>query len=56
LANIRGFQFPLPPLSEQKTIVAELEVEQELIDANKKIIEIFENKIRQKIQKIWERE
>lgn len=46
-------RIPLPPLETQQKIVAELEAEQKLIDASKKLIEIYQQKIRTKIAEIW---
>ncbi|MEI7669518.1 MAG: restriction endonuclease subunit S, partial [Pseudomonadota bacterium] len=46
-------KIPLPPLEIQKQIVAEIEAEQAIINANKKLIEIFEAKIHRIIAKIW---
>lgn len=46
-------QFALPPIEIQREIVAELEAEQQLIDANKKLIEIYQQKIESKIAEIW---
>lgn len=43
----------LPPLETQKQIVAEIEAEQKIIDQNKKLIEIFEKKIKDGVEKIW---
>ncbi len=40
-------------LSVQRQIVAEIEEEQKLIEANKKLIEIFEGKIKAKIAEVW---
>jgi len=54
LWEIRKVKIPLPPLSEQQKIVDELDEIQKLVDSNKKLIEIFENKIKQKIIKLWE--
>lgn len=48
-----GFQIPLPPLSEQQSIVAAIEEEMNLVNANKKLIEIFEQKIKSKISEVW---
>lgn len=39
-------KIPLPPLTVQKQLVAEAEKEQEIIDANKRLIEIMEQKIK----------
>ena len=43
----------LPPLKIQKQIVARIEEEQKLVGANKKLIEIFEGKIKAKIAEVW---
>ena len=44
---------PLPPLEVQKEIVARIEREQELVNANKELIKIFESKIKSKISSVW---
>lgn len=66
LAGIAGAQLPrvktdyffnleLPsiPIEEQKQIVADLEAEQKLIDANKKLITLYQQKIKSKIAEVW---
>jgi type I restriction enzyme M protein len=53
LKFIRGLQIPLPPLETQEKIIAEIESERELVEANKKLIEIFEKKIKDKIGEVW---
>ncbi len=50
---VRGIKIPLPPHETQKLIVAQIEKEQELINANKQLIEIFEQKIKDRIAKVW---
>jgi len=40
---------PLPPLDEQERLVAELE-------ANRKLVEIFEKKIQARLAEIWGKE
>ncbi len=45
--------FPYPPIEIQREIVAKLETEQQLIDANKKLIEIYQQKIKSKIAEVW---
>lgn len=47
------FQISLPSLEEQKQIVADLEAEQKLIDANKKLITLYQQKIKSKIAEVW---
>jgi len=44
---------PLPPLSVQKEIVAKIEAEQEMVNTNKKLIEIYEQKTKDKIGEVW---
>ncbi|MBM4157310.1 MAG: restriction endonuclease subunit M/S [Ignavibacteria bacterium] len=51
---VQDFLLPLPPLEVQKEIVARLDDEQKLIDANKKLISIYEQKIKDEINKVWE--
>jgi len=53
LKFIRGLPIPLPPLEVQQKIVAEIESERELVEANKKLIKIFEKKIKDKIGEVW---
>jgi len=40
-------------LSVQEQIVSQIEEEQKLVEANKKLIEIFENKTKAKIAGVW---
>lgn len=51
--QIKKLNVPLPPLDVQKEIVARIEEEQKLVDANKKLIELFEGKIKEKIAEVW---
>lgn len=51
--DLSNFEIPLPPIEIQREIVAELEAEQQLINANKKLIEIYQQKIKSKIAEIW---
>ncbi len=48
------FQLPLPSIEEQEKIVLRIEEEQGLVDSNKKLIEIFEHKIKDEIGKLWQ--
>ena len=47
-------KFPLPPLATQQDIVAEIEAEQALVNANRELIERFEKKIQAAIGRVWE--
>ena len=44
---------PLPDIQTQLQIVAQIEKEQELVNASKQLIEIFEQKIKDRIAKVW---
>jgi type I restriction enzyme M protein len=50
---LSGVNVPLPPLAEQQTIVAEIEVEQVLVNANRELITRFEAKIQTTLSRIW---
>jgi type I restriction enzyme M protein len=50
---IRLFKIPLPPLAEQQAIVAEIEAEQNLVNANCELITRFETKIQTTLSRIW---
>lgn len=50
---LKALIFPLPPLETQRQIVAEIEKEQALVKASKQLIQIFEQKIKDRIAKVW---
>jgi len=52
-ACIEDFTIPLPPLAEQQAIVAEIEAEQALVNANRELITRFEAKIQTTLSRIW---
>jgi type I restriction enzyme M protein len=45
LTQVSDFEIPLPSLEIQKQIVAKIEVERKIVEANKKMIEIYDQKI-----------
>ena len=51
--QIKELQIPLPSLEEQKLIVQSIEEEMQLVFSNKKLIELFEQKIKNKINEVW---
>lgn len=53
IRNLVIIEFPLPPLEVQKQIVAKIEEEQKIIEANKKLIDLFQQKIEAKIKSIY---
>lgn len=51
---IKNIKVPLPSLEMQEKIVFKIEKEQKIINTNKELITIFENKIKDKIAEIWD--
>jgi restriction endonuclease S subunit len=52
-ANMNRIPVPLPPLNVQGRVMKEIEAERQLVEANRKLIEIFERKIQAKLAEIW---
>jgi type I restriction enzyme M protein len=50
---LHQLKIPLPPLSIQRKIVSSLDAERGLVEANRKLIEIFEGKIKARLDEIW---
>jgi type I restriction enzyme M protein len=53
MGTIGDMKIPLPPLEEQTKIVQFIEQEEALVNANKQLITIFEQKIKDKINEVW---
>lgn len=51
--NFAQLSVPLPSIEDQKRIVEKLEAEQEIIDANKRLIDLMQDKINQVINRIY---
>jgi type I restriction enzyme M protein len=51
--DVNRLKIPLPDIETQKQIVTKIEKEQELVNSNKQLIEIFEQKIKERIAKVW---
>jgi type I restriction enzyme M protein len=51
--NYFSIKVPVPDMEIQNKIVAQIEKEQELVNANKQLIEIYEQKIKDRIAKVW---
>jgi len=51
---LKQIKIPLPSLNKQQEIVGQIEKEQQLVDANKQLIQIYEQKIKDKIAEVWE--
>jgi type I restriction enzyme M protein len=50
---VKSVKIPLPPLDVQEQIVAEIEAEQKVVNANKELMEKMEKKIEAKIGEVW---
>lgn len=50
---IRNVRIPIPPIEEQNRIVAQLNFETSIVEQNKRLIEIFQQKIKDKIAEVW---
>ena len=53
LKDIRSFKIPIPSLAEQQEIIRVIEEEMSIVDQNKRLIEIFRQKIKDKIAEVW---
>jgi type I restriction enzyme M protein len=51
---IKSALIPLPDIDAQRKIIAQIEKEQQLVNANKELIKIYEQKIKDEINKLWE--
>lgn len=51
---VQNYNIPLPPLPIQQQIVSRIEQEQQLVNANKELIKIYEQKIKDEINKLWQ--
>jgi type I restriction enzyme M protein len=52
-SDVLGFRLPLPSLAIQQRIVTQIEQEQQLVNANKELIRLFEQKIKDRIARVW---
>lgn len=53
LGFIRKLEIPLPSPEEQSLIVSRIEKEKQLVNASKELIQVFEQKIKDEINKLW---
>ncbi len=51
--QLKSFLIPIPAIEIQQSIVYEIERERQIIEGNKKLIEIYTQKIQDRINKIW---
>jgi restriction endonuclease S subunit len=50
---VRKIKIPIPPIINQNEIVKKLQLENEYLVTVKKVIELYEQKIRDRVAKIW---
>jgi len=51
--NAHRNKVALPPLNEQNRIVAELEADRKLVEANRELIRRMEGRIKAKLDEVW---
>ena len=51
--TIKLIQLPIPSLEEQQRIISQIEAEKTLIVPSKKLVNVFETKIMERINKVW---
>ena len=54
LTKINQAEIPIPPIQQQKEIVAEIKAEHALVNANQELIERFKKKIQSSIARVWD--
>lgn len=53
VSDLKKIEIPIPSIEEQQQIVEEINEEMAIIEQNKRLIEIFEQKINAKINEVW---
>lgn len=54
LSFVKSLQIPLPPLDVQREIVARIERERAIVEANRELIGIYQQKITAAVNRVWE--
>jgi restriction endonuclease S subunit len=52
--QLRRLEIPLPPLSVQREIIARIERERAIIESNRELIRLYEEKVKKVIERVWE--
>jgi len=52
--NMNKIEIPLPPLEVQREIVARIERERSIVEGNRELIRIYEEKVKKVIERVWE--
>lgn len=51
---LKQISLPLPPLDIQREIVARIEKERAIVESNRELIRIYEEKVKKVIERVWE--
>jgi len=51
---IESIEIPLPPLDNQREIVARIEDERTIVEGNRELIRVYEEKVKKVIERVWE--
>lgn len=51
--DVNNLVLSLPPIEIQNQIVADIEAEQQMVENNKKLITLYEQKIKDKVKEVW---
>ena len=51
--KLRGYPIPTPSLEMQRSLVESINIERNLVNSNKQLIEIYTQKIQNRISKVW---
>lgn len=54
VSTLKTMSIPLPPLEAQREIVARIERERSIVDGNRELIRIYEEKVEKVIERVWE--
>lgn len=52
--QLRRLEIPLPPLEVQREIVARIERERSIVEGNRELIRVYEEKVKKVIERVWE--
>ena len=53
ISSLKNALIPTPSLEEQRAIIKKIKLEKEVVDGNRKLIQIYTQKIQNKINKVW---
>lgn len=54
MPEISNYSIPIPSLHIQQEIIEQIERERTMIEANKETIKLFENKLKTKLNSLWQ--